>query len=402
MIINRYIVKEHVAPFFFGLALIIFIFIMNLLVQTLGRIAGKGLPLLVIIEFFALNLAWILALAVPMAVLIATLSAFGRMSGDGEITALRASGVSPNQLIRPALFASLLITAWVMWFNNFVLPEMNHRTKLLQIDISRKKPTWSIEPNIYNFEIPNYILHAKGVNQKTSTLKEVTIFDEHNPEERSTITAKEGLLQFQADQEIVLMTLFKGEIHRPSDREPDAYEYTRFDSAKFRLSIPGMVLKRGRDVGRSERELDVREMMNRINEIRDNQDVYSRRRISQYLVEIHKKFSIPAACIVFILIGAPLGILAHKGGLGVSGAVSLIFFTIYWAFLTAGEQLADRGRLSPAISMWIANVTLAACGFYLIWLTHRRTTLPGVRLVSNLISKLLTPWKEPDKKSKPD
>ena len=121
MILSRYILRELIAPLIYGFFLIVFIFTMNLLFQMLGKITGKGIPFVTIIEYFALNLAWIIALAVPMAVLIASLSAYGRMSGDGEITALRATGVSPIRLIEPAFFASILVTLGIGLFNNSLL-----------------------------------------------------------------------------------------------------------------------------------------------------------------------------------------------------------------------------------------------------------------------------------------
>ena len=84
--------------------------------------------------------------------------------------------------------------------------------------------------------------------------------------------------------------------------------------------------------------------------------------INKYLVELHKKFSIPFACIVFIFIGTPLGIMARKGGFAVSMAFSLSFFIIYWIFLIGGEEFADRGLLSPVLSMWLPNIVLGSLG----------------------------------------
>jgi len=366
---------------------------MNLFFQELGRIAGKGIPVLILVEFFALSLAWILALAVPMAVLISTLSAFGRMSGDGEITALRASGISPMQMIKPALIWGIFMTLFVGWFNNYVLPDMNHRTKLLGIDIHRKKPTMNIEPDIYNFDIPNYVLHVSDIDRENGTLKDITIYDEHNPDERSTIAAKDGKLEFVAAADAVILTLTDGEIHRPSRREPNGYEHTRFDSSLFRLRVPGMTLQRVDRAYRGDRELTVMDLMKRIRDLKEKSSSHNRRRISAYTVEIHKKFSIPVACFVFIILGAPLGILSHKGGMGVAGAISLIFFTFYWALLTNGEDLADRGIVSPALSMWIANIILAIAGLYFLWLARRRTTLPGMQFISNLLTRLFAPHK---------
>jgi len=354
----------------------------------LGKLSGKDLDLLVIAEFFLLNLAWILALAVPMAVLISTLSVFGRMAGDGEITALRASGVSPRQLIAPALFGSLLIALWVTWYNNYLLPDMNHRTKLLTISISRKKPTFLIEPNIYNFEIPNYVLYAGEVDQANSTLKDITIFDKHDPESMSIISAQDGRLEFVAKHESILMTLYNGEIHQPSSEGAEGYELTEFDSSQFRMKMPGMVLKRGSEGYRGERELPVDVMLDKVKELRGKGGPYNEKRALAYMVEVHKKFSIPVACIVFILVGAPLGMLSRRGGMGVSGGLSLLFFTVYWVFLSNGEDLADRGIISPAMSMWSPNILLGGIGLWLLWYARRRTSLPGMQSIANLLAKI--------------
>ncbi|NQU06230.1 MAG: YjgP/YjgQ family permease [Calditrichaeota bacterium] len=390
MILSWYILREHIAPFIFGLTMIVFIFTMNLLFQMLGKIAGKGIPVLTIIEYFALNLAWIIALAVPMAVLIAALSAYGRMSSDGEITALRASGVSPMRLIEPVLVGSVLITLGVGLFNNFLLPEMNHRTKLLRSDIGRKKPTVSIEPGIFSFSIPNYVLRASEVNQTNGWMKDITIFDNHEAGKHSTISSQDGQLRFVEKEERVLMTLYSGEIHRLSSDDPDVYEVTVFDSALFRINTPGMMMRRGSSSYRGDREMTAGQMWKRVKDLRTkgvtNQNS---RKINSFLVEIHKKFSIPVACIVFILIGAPLGMMAHRGGIGVSGGISLLFFTIYWAFLVGGEKLSDRGILAPGLAMWSPNVLFALVGIWLIWLAKRRTTLPAVGWIAAGVKRLL-------------
>ena len=386
MILYRYLVREHAAPFLFGLSLIVFVFTMNLFFQTLGRIAGKGLPILTILEYYGLSLAWILALAVPMAVLISTVSAFGRMAADSEITALRASGISPRQLIQPVLIVGVLVALWVAWFNNYVLPDMNHRTKLLQIDIRKKKPTMIIEPNIYNFDIPNYIMLARGVDRTTSELNEVTIYDEHNPDIKTTIAAKSGKLGFIESAESIVMTLSDGEIHRPTVRESESYEYTVFDSAQFRIKMPGLALKRGTKGWRGDRELSVRELMDRVNELKLKDSKINTKQIAAFMVEIHKKFSIPVACIVFVLLGAPLGMLSHKGGMGVSGSVSLLFFTVYWALITNGEKLAERGIMSPGWSMWMANIILSVFGLWFLWIVGRRTSFPGIHSIKHFFS----------------
>lgn len=389
MILARYILREHIAPFLFGLSLIVFIFTLNLVYQVLGKITGKGLPPAVIFEYFLNNLAWILALAVPMAVLVAALAAFGRLAADGEITALRASGIAPTRLVVPALWAGLAVTLWVAWFNNYILPEMNHRSRVLWGDISRKKPTFSIEPGIFNFSIPNYALLAMGVDQSSGRLDEVTIYDERNPSERAVIAARRGRLEFNAAAEFFQLILLEGEIHRPSNREPGGYERTSFDSALFRIPAPGMILRRGESSYRGDREMRAQDMLKQVRELKSHSDQFDRRRIDALMVEVHKKLSIPTACIVFVLLGAPLGILAHKGGMGLASALSLLFFLIYYILITQGEILADRAILPPGVAMWLPNVLFLGLGVWLWRYAKNHTSLPGAMWMGEKLMRLL-------------
>src|SRR4030042_4032253 len=126
-IIYRYILKEHIGPFFFGLATITFVLIMDFLLELINLIIGKGIGFLTVMQVFVLNLAWMLALSIPMAVFVSTLMAFGRLSQDNEINALKATGVSLYRLILPALIGSVILSFGMIFFNDRVLPELNHR-----------------------------------------------------------------------------------------------------------------------------------------------------------------------------------------------------------------------------------------------------------------------------------
>jgi lipopolysaccharide export system permease protein len=114
---------------------------------------------------------------------------------------------------------------------------------------------------------------------------------------------------------------------------------------------------------------------------------WTSREIEKYAVEIHKKYAIPAACIIFILIGAPLGVMVKKGGFGVAASISLLFFLVYWAFLIGGEKLAERGFFSPFIGMWAANILLGILGILLTIKTNRETVTIKFTFLKKLIPK---------------
>jgi len=426
-IVTRYILKEHAGPFLFGLMAIVFVFLLNIVFRDLGRLLGKGLPAGIVAEFFILNLAWIVALAVPMSVLVATLMAFGRLSADSEIAALKASGVHLYRLIAPVLVVAMVLAIGMERFNNTVLPELNHRVRRLYNDISKKRPTLTLEPHVFFDEIPKYSLLVKEVNRENA-LKEIIVYDYSDPKKSKTVIAERGQLEFNEQQETMMLTLFNGEIHEAELENLADYHRVTFERQLLSIPVPNMALKRSNSKFRGQREktiemlkADVQQNLeslrireNQIREIvrRDHEGVFPdgvwsseteqegtrpvygnildrnvRRKLRQinqqlegelriirsYLrsisslrVEIHKKYSIPMACIVFVLIGAPLGIMARQGGMAIGGGLSMVFFLIYWAFLIGGEQLADRMIIGPVFAMWAPNAIVGISGIYLV------------------------------------
>jgi len=154
--IDRYIFKEHLVPFILSLLVLLFILLANFMLKKIDQFLGKGLGLDVLVEYLFYNMAWILALAVPMAVLISTLTAFGRFSADNEITAMRATGISTAKLLRAPLLFGVIITCLMIYFNNQILPEMNHKARMLTSDISRKRPDLDFEVGYFIETIPEY------------------------------------------------------------------------------------------------------------------------------------------------------------------------------------------------------------------------------------------------------
>lgn len=379
-IIDRYLIREFIPPFFYSFSLISMIILLNLIVQMLGKIAGKGLDPYIVVEFFFLNLAWIIALAVPMAVLVATLMAFGRLSADHEITALESAGVSIWRLIVPYLLLAILICYLLVEFNNRILPDFNHQSRVLSGDIHRKKPTLSLEEGIFIFDLPQFVLWAQRIDQNRSELHNLIIYNESNPRYPTVVSAQKGILTFSHREEAFHLLLFQGEIHREDAKDPDYYQRTQFERSLLRIPAPNMVFARQESGYRSDRELSAPEMWKQVKELRSEPEK-NRRRIDAFMVEIHKKYSIPFACIVFVLIGAPLGIRAHRGGIGMAASLSVLFFLVYWAFLIGGEDLADRDIISPAVAMWSPNLLLGGIGILLIIRTTREVKFFDVNIL---------------------
>jgi lipopolysaccharide export system permease protein len=429
-LLPRYIVRELILPFIFALGIIVFILFINFFLRAVDRFLGKGLDLFTILEYLFLNLAWIVALAVPMAVLIATLMAFGRLSEDNEINALRSSGISFLTILQPALLFGSAVCLMLIFFNTLILPEMNFHARLLAGDIRKMRPGMDIEPGHFIDNIPDYSMIIRSKNG--NLMEDVRIFSKESKEVQTSIYSETGELSTLDDA--IILTLYDGEIHE-LDLE-NFSNYRRINFEKHIITIPAddLMLNRRDTANRSDREMtlglmqekktkyaerkinveerlqntinkvtgleilpenfaDAQKMLNYYKEeIKQDTSITAaqlrlkERRIrslerqakneyrliesyiksgNKYSVEIHKKFSLPIACILFVLVGAPLGTLSQKGGFAVAIMLGFGFFLIYYIFLIGGEEMADRNIVTPMIGMWTPNVILAFIGGYL-------------------------------------
>ncbi|MDI6804506.1 MAG: LptF/LptG family permease [Bacteroidota bacterium] len=427
MILYRHILRAHIGPFFFSFFTLMFIFLLQFIMKYVDDLVGKGLNTFVITELIVLNLAWMVVLAIPMSVLVAVLMAFGGLSSQNEITAMKASGVSLYRMMLPVLLASMFITYLAIEFNNKILPEANHKAKTLMIDIRKKKPTLTLNAGMFSQEVSGYSILVRKTFENSNDLEGITIYDYTNPAATVVITAAKGAISFTQDFRKLIMDLQNGEIHQKDADEENQYRRLRFVKHRILMNTEGFSLERSADgtFQRGDRELSAQAMsqivdslkvLNEIlthetslstiksfNKVFEGQKIkidsiqkinvafnearfqlgnienqlsiinYNRDRMDEYLVEIYKKYSIPFACIVFVLIGAPLGIISRRGGFGIAATLSLGFFVLYWSSLIGGEKLADRNLISPWFGMWAANIILGVFGIYLTLRMGRET-----------------------------
>jgi len=442
-ILWRHILRVHIGPFIFSVVLMMCIFLLQFLMKFLDQLTGKGLSAAVIAELITLNLAWMLVLAVPMGVLVATLMAFGGLASTSQITAMRASGVSLYRMIAPVIAASIVVCLLLISFNNDVLPDANHRTKVLTNDISHKKPTLTLVPGMFIQLLQGHSILVRKTFEHSNDLEGVIILDYSKPMMTSTITAHRGTISFSTDYRKLVMDLSDGEIHQVNNQIKSQYRVIRFQKHRIVMDAEGFNFQRSRetDISRGDREMSVQMMSHNVDSIRaleaniehhlheltgkrqeDILDVKKsiepsviyttplngikadpsqqaavrsdlfminiyERAVRTYLVEIHKKFSIPFACIIFVFIGAPLGIMSRRGTFGMSASLSLGFFVFYWACLKGGENLADRGFFDPWVGMWIANIILGIIGLYLTVRTARENPTIDWSQFARLIPK---------------
>ena len=427
--LSRYVLAQHLGPFLFGCSLIVFVLVIDVVLQMMDRVLSRGLSFSAAVQLFFYNLGWIIALAVPMAVLVAVLMAFGRLSADSEILALKSSGISLFQVMKPVLVAAAVLTALMVLFNDRVLPDWNHKARSIQADLKRRKAALVLKQKegIFIRDLGGYSLLVRRVDEAENKLYGVTLVDGGRNGPPQTLHAEAAEVQIFDDGGYMRLTLFNGEFHRIDDDDPRQFVEGRFERQVIHITDRDRAARGypSSSSYRSDREMDIRAMMAAVADYRAGQaretaamdsavqafldtvaaryaatpagdeagaeqelselplsaqaektakQLYRQTRLNQnrehranaYLVEIHKKFSIAAACIVFVLVGAPAGALVRTRGAATAVVLSLVFFFVYWMFLIGGEGLADRGYVSPGLAMWAPNLCFGGSGTLLL------------------------------------
>ncbi|MEN6444815.1 MAG: LptF/LptG family permease [Candidatus Cloacimonas sp.] len=405
-ILKRYILKEHIAPFLIALMVVTFVLLSDRIIDLLNLIIEKKLPWQTIFELFGLSLPYMLALSIPMAVLVATILAFGRMSVDREITAIKSSGINVYSLIGPLVIVAILLSGLMVYFNHWFLPDTNHKLKNLMLKIAYYKPMTIIKER----EFTNFMDYTIYTNEATdSLLTDVLIYDRSKTHYPRTIFAKTGNVIQKDNGNALQIILNNGEMHERNEKETGKYQKTTFTRYVINVRNLGSNVDMFETGYRSDREMTYnqivaaiaghkKELKERQQEIETlnqrielmqksspsfNRNMQLRRLqamqkmakdraeelkelISSLQVEYHKKFSLSFAIVIFILIGIPLGLMTRTSGIGMSFSVSSVIFLVYYIALNAGEQLADKGNIPPFISMWLANIVFLLLAILLI------------------------------------
>lgn len=452
MILFRYILKNHVAPFFFSVFTLIAVFLLQFLMRFADKLVGKGLSYWVITKLIVYNLAWMVVLVVPMAVLVATLMAFGGMAQNNEIAIMKASGVSLYKMTIPSIIASILIAVFLIYFNNNVYPDANHEAAIMIRDINRTKPTLALVPGVFSQEVDRYSILARTI--EGDNLGNLTIYDNSRNTSSNVVTAKKGRIYFSSDQKKLVLHLQDGEIHELNKLSKEKYRILKFKEHKMNMNADDFAFNQSAPGGqRGYREMGAAELTRKLDSLKEIEKVYTAQfntsrdyyfsnssvqriyapggvnttsdirymrikekmnsahasinsRISTFeslnekmsycRVEINKKYALPVACFIFVLIGAPLGTMTRRGGFGVAAGISLTFFLIYWACLIGGEKLAVRGIISPFFGIWGGNFAMGAFGIYILIKSAKEKVELNFDRLKKMMPKQLRVFSEPN------
>lgn len=355
-VLSKYLLKQGIIPFLAGSFLFTFILLMDRVFQLFDLLIGKEVGSFKVFMLFVYSLPFIIALTVPMGVLVSTIASYGRMSGDSEILALRALGINPVRLMVPSILMSVVIAIGMSLFNLYILPDSNYNLKQRLVEISRTRPSLRLYQGRFNEISKGYTLWADSINHAESRLKGIKVYEELKGEPPRVIYAREAKM-FVAGDSLTLL-LSDGEFHQLDPTSPSNYRILSFTNHLISIPLGG---RKGGRIVRSAREMSLSQLLE------NAEKSSSKRRKWRYILEAHKKFSIPVASIVFVILGVPLGMWVRQGGLGNGITLSFLLFMIYYIMLVGGEQMCERGNLYPSISMWAPNIVLGLSGVVLFY-----------------------------------
>ncbi|MFZ2959186.1 MAG: LptF/LptG family permease [Candidatus Ozemobacteraceae bacterium] len=356
--IDRYILEELLQPFLFGLSFFVVIWLIDLMMDLVNLIFSKGVPPYVTLLFFIYSLPPTLVISFPMATLMGNLVAFGRLSSDSEITALKAGGYSFGRIVAPAVLAGLFITGLTLLFNEKVVPVANDKfSKLFRREVTLKRPLPKVSENRF-FEVgPGRKFFAQRVDQISHDMFGVVMYEGQAKNFPRVIEAKRARLGDGA------CSFWDGRISDFNSAGSD-YHYTYFQEMQYPIDTHYVNPDDVPD-SKNPRRMNIIELYRYIQDLKDKG--LSEKALNQNWIEFWTKMSIPFASLVFVLIGAPLGTSTSRSGTSIGVGLSVVIIFVYYVLFAAGKAFANGGYLTPFLGVWLPNIIIGGIGLKLIF-----------------------------------
>jgi lipopolysaccharide export system permease protein len=366
--IHRYILREIAIPFGLGLAVFTMILLIARILKLVEMVVNRGVPLLDVLKLFSYILPTFLEVTVPMALLLGVLVAFGRLSSDSELIALKTSGVSLYQLVRPVAVFALVIFVIALGLSLYARPWGNTLLRNGLYEIAKTRASAGIREKVFNDDFAGLVIYADHIEPPGNRLRGILISDSRDPTQRNTVIAEVGMVVPNEPLHVLTLRLLGGSIHAFYERD-QSYHRTDFSIYDISLDL-NTALAHLRP-----REKDVSEMT--LPELRTA--IAAKRAAGQPVfaeaVELQRKFSIPFACLAFAAIGIPLGIRPSRSARSRGFTVSLVLIFTYYTLLTLGESVGERGVMPAGLALWLPNILLTVLAVILFVRAARDSTV---------------------------
>jgi lipopolysaccharide export system permease protein len=357
-LISKSVVREIAPPFLLGFAGYTFILLVRTVFLMTDFFVRRSASLSEVAWLVLLSIPWMVVLTVPMAFLLGVLIGIGRLSGDSELVALRACGVGPASIYRPALATAAILSVGVFLFYNSVLPRANEELTRSMARVAATSVVNLVQPRTFREPRPGVTLFFDRVGADGKSFEGVFLkLGQDDERSDRVIVARRGALSLEGDK--LWLDLFSSVVHDVDPANPSRYRTNRNETQRILFSEDIEMTAQSRiTYEKGLRAQSLGELLVTSRQMKNTSP--QRRRLA--LVEIHKKFSIPFACFAFAVVGIPLAETSRRGGKGSGFALSLAILVLYYVLISNGETWAQEGRMSAPLAMWLPNLVLLALG----------------------------------------
>jgi lipopolysaccharide export system permease protein len=373
----RYLTKEIIGPFILGLVTFTAVLLMGRMLKLVEMVVSKGVPLGEVALLVLYVIPKLAVITIPIALLLAVMMAFSRLSADGEITAMKASGISLFRLLPPVMAVAVAVFALAALTSLYAAPQGNASFKKLLYQVVQERLTLTLKEQIFNDSVPGLVIYIDRQDPDSGDLQGVLIQDSRNPKEAATIFARTGRLSADRESRRVRLLLEDGSMHQAgADRG-----YRRLAFQQYDLSID--LSREGRAGERNVAEIPQ-------DEIRQSlaSGSLSGPAARELAHEAHRRLALPFACLVFAIVAMPLGIQNRRSGRAAGFSLSILVILAYYILQATGRALGERELLSPLLAAWLPNLVFLAGGVYFFRLAATEQRIKALDSLAGLLARL--------------
>ena len=357
-ILTRYILGEILSYTLIGCAIFTFILFIRDLNHILEAIVRNSSTFGNIAQIFIFNLPNTFKVTIPMAVLVGILLGLSRLAADSEIIAMRASGLGIWYFVRVASAVAIGGTLIGLVNSLYIAPRANRAILDMEQELGTSQASFEIQPRVFYEDFRNAVLYVQNVRGGTgaSNWDRVFMADLSDPGNPIITTAESATVVSDSTQEL-LMRLRNGSRQETVSGQPQQYNISSFSKTDLPLTLTP---QNEAHLGRLDTAIYALPMPALLARTHGPD-------ARRYLLELHTRFSYPAACMVLMLIGVPLGVISRRGGKSSGLVFTVLLVLIYYVLSYTGISLARQGKISPGLGVWMANLLFAAAGVFLLW-----------------------------------
>ena len=374
----RYLISEVLPPFFLGLLAFTIILLIARILKLIELVVTRGVPLLQISKLFALILPTFLEMTVPMAFLLAILLGMGRLSNDQELLAMKASGISPTQILWPIATAAAVIAMITIFLTLVARPAANSALKRELYNIAKSRVGTALKEKVFNDDFPKILIYVEELKPPGNTGQGVLIVDKRDKVREDIILGKVALITTDEDTNTLGLRLFDGSIYEREKNRP-GFSKTRFNIYDFKFDLDELVGPvRQKDAG--PKELVLSDLLTAI----DQKAKQGLKNVAERM-ELHQRISFGFVPLVFCLLGVSLTLLPRSSRANRSwGFMVCVFWLVtYYALLSLGKALGDKGLLPPVAALWLPNVAVGAISIHFFQKARHETPLTVPRFLEH-------------------